>query len=367
MDGLKASIGQLLTHWDALPHPSLKGVLVIVFAALVGAVLDLLARTVALRIVQATETELDDKLLEILRRPVVFLPILGALFYALMSWDIGETARFTLRGLFATGVVFYYGRVALQVSDTLLEHLSHEDGERRGFVQAATLPIFQIGAQVVVYGGAAYFVLLAWNVDVSAWIASAGIVGIAVGFAAKDTLANLFAGVFILADRPYKLNDYLLLETGERGRVTRIGIRTTRMQTNDDVEVIIPNAEMANARIVNESGGRHEKFRIRTVVEVAYGTDVEEARAVLMEVARSTQYVVTDDHEVRPRARLMAFGASGLEFHLLVWVPEPRYKNYVIDQLNTNIYKRFNERGIEIPYSKHEVFLRKLDELTESD
>ncbi|MCP4806087.1 MAG: mechanosensitive ion channel family protein [Proteobacteria bacterium] len=303
----------------------------------------------------------------VLRRPVVVLPILGALFYALMSWDIGDTTRFALRGLFATGVVVYYGRVALQVSETLLEHLSHEDGDRRGFVQAATLPIFQIGAQVVVYGGCTYFVLLAWNVDVSAWIASAGIVGIAVGFAAKDTLANLFAGVFILADRPYKLNDYLLLETGERGRVTRIGIRTTRLQTNDDVEVIIPNAEIANARIVNESGGRHEKFRIRTVVEVAYGSDIEVVREVLMEIALTTRHVVVGDQEVRPRVRFMLFGASGLEFHLLVWVPEPRYKNYVIDQLNTNIYKRFNEMGIEIPYSKHEVFLRRIEDVSDSD
>lgn len=360
MQWIQSNVGVLASHWDALPHPSLKGVLVIVGAALVGAFLDLLARTVALRIVQATATDLDDKLLEILRRPVVLLPIFGALFYALMSWDIGETTRFALRGLYATTVVIYYGRAALQAAECLLEHLSHEDGDSRGLVQAATLPIFQIGAQVVIYGGCIYFVLLAWNVDVSAWIASAGIVGIAVGFAAKDTLANLFAGVFILADRPYKLNDYLVLETGERGRVTRIGIRTTRLQTNDDVEVIIPNAEIANARIVNESGGRHEMFRIRTVVEVAYGSDIDQVREVLHEIALTTQHVVKDRPDVRPKVRFMSFGASGLVFHLLVWVPEPRYKNGVIDILNTSIYKRFEAEEIEIPYSKHEIFLRKV-------
>ena len=75
------------------------------------------------------------------------------------------------------------------------------------------------------------------------------------GFAAKDTLANLFAGVFILADAPYKIGDFIVLDGGERGRVTKIGIRTTRILTRDDVEITIPNATIANSKIINESGG----------------------------------------------------------------------------------------------------------------
>ena len=71
-------------------------------------------------------------------------------------------------------------------------------------------------------------------------LALAGIVGIAIGFTAKDTLANLFSGVFILADRPYKMGDYVNLESGERGRVTHIGIRSTRILTRDDIEVTVP-------------------------------------------------------------------------------------------------------------------------------
>ena len=82
-----------------------------------------------------------------------------------------------------------------------------------------------------------YMVLQVWSVDVTGWLASAGIVGIAVGFAAKDTLANLFSGVFILADRPYKLGDYVNLSSGERGKVTHIGIRSTRLLTRDDIEI----------------------------------------------------------------------------------------------------------------------------------
>jgi MscS family membrane protein len=82
-------------------------------------------------------------------------------------------------------------------------------------------------------------------------LASAGIIGIAVGFAAKDTLANLFSGVFILADSPYKLGDYVVLEDNSRGKVTQISLRSTRMLTRDDVEVTVPNSITGNTKIIN--------------------------------------------------------------------------------------------------------------------
>ena len=361
MEWIQTSTSSAFEVWNSMEHPAARGAVLLLLSFLAGLMLNLVAKTVALRIVEATETDLDDKLLEILGRPITLAPVVGAILYCIQVAAVSDPTRFALRGLFVTVVVFYVGRVALRTSSTVLEHLSTEDGAHTGIVQHATLPIFQIAAQIIVYGGAIYFVLLAWNVDVSAWLASAGIVGIAVGFAAKDTLANLFAGVFILADRPYKLNDYLVLEGGERGRVTGIGIRTTRMQTNDDVEVIIPNAQMANASIINESGGRHEMFRIRAIVEAGYGSDLDQVRAILTEVAQTTEGVVTDRHDIRPRVRFVQFGASGLVFHLLVWVPDPRHKNRVLDRLNTQIYKRFNNEGIEIPFSKHDVYMHRPD------
>jgi small-conductance mechanosensitive channel len=123
----------------------------------------------------------------------------------------------------------------------------------------------------------------------TAWLASAGIVGIAVGFAAKDTLANLFSGVFIMADAPYKIGDYVVLDTGERGEITHIGIRSTRMRTRDDVEVTVPNSIMGNTKIINESGGPYEKYRIRVKVGVAYGSDIDQVEQLLMEIAAANE------------------------------------------------------------------------------
>ena len=84
-----------------------------------------------------------------------------------------------------------------------------------------------------------------------------------------------------MADSPYKEGDYINLDTGERGYVKNIGIRSTRIMTRDDIEITIPNSVIATTKIVNESGGPHEKERVRVDVDIAYGSDLEKAKNIL--------------------------------------------------------------------------------------
>ena len=188
----------------------------------------------------------------------------------------------------------------------------------------------------------------------TAWLASAGILGIAIGFAAKDTLANLFSGIFILADAPYKIGDFILLDSGERGQVTEIGIRSTRILTRDDIEIIIPNAAIANAKIVNESGGPYSKARVRVNVGVAYGSDIDRVRAVLEDIGRKSEFLVDDP---APRVRFRELGESSLNFQLLGWVAEPVQRGVALDELYTAVYKRFAEENITIPFPQRDVHL----------
>ena len=122
--------------------------------------------------------------------------------------------------------------------------------------------------KMLLIGFGAYVFLMIWGINATAWLASAGVIGIAVGFAAKDTLSNLLSGVAIVADTPYKIGDYVVLDSGERGKVTNLGMRSTRLLTRDDVEITVPNAVIANATIINESGGPWVKHRIRSEVAV---------------------------------------------------------------------------------------------------
>ena len=179
--------------------------------------------------------------------------------------------------------------------------------------------------------------------------------GIALGFAAKDTLANLFSGFFIVADSPYKIGDYIILESGERGQVTNVGIRSTRILTRDDVEITLPNALIANGKIINESGGPHLKQRIRIAVGAAYGSDVDRVCEVLGAVADAHEAVCRSP---AARVRMRGFGASSLDFELLCWIEEPELRGRMAHDLYMKVYKAFNDAGIEIPYTKQDLYVK---------
>jgi len=167
----------------------------------------------------------------------------------------------------------------------------------------------------------------------------------------------LFSGIFIVADAPYKIGDYIVLDTGERGQVTHLGMRSTRLLTRDDVEVTIPNAVIANAKIINESGGPWVKHRIRVPLGVAYGSDVDEVCSVLEETAKGHPEVVK---QPGPRVRMRAFGASSLDFELQFWIDHPELRGRIRHDLLKDIYKAFETRGIEIPFPQTDIHLRSM-------
>ena len=219
------------------------------------------------------------------------------------------------------------------------------------------MPILRIAWQVLVIGGLCYFLLISWRINPTSWLASAGVLGLAIGFAAKDTLANLFAGIFILADAPYRIGDFVILQNGQRGVITDIGMRSSRMLTRDDVQITVPNAIIANGDIVNETSGRFQKMRVRVKVGVAYGSDIDQVRATLLSCVEGVEHICNDPE---PRVRFREFGESGLRFELLAWITEPVYRGRVLDQLHTNVYQALRKAGIEIPYPKQDVFIKQM-------
>ncbi len=312
-------------------------------------------RRVLLKLVAKTRTDLDDQVIEVCKQPAFMTILLAGFYLASETLSLPEPFPFIVSGVVKSSVVILWSMAVGRVAMLLLGWM--EEIEKFRLVQTRTMPIFEMLAKTLVVGGAIYLFLLAWHIDVTAWLASAGVVGIAVGFAAKDTLANFFSGVFILADAPYKLGDFVVLGTGERGCVTDIGIRSTRLLTRDDIEIIVPNAVIANTKIINETGGPHAKERVRCTVEVAYGSDLELVKKVLAQAADSTRYLVKDP---APRIRLRELGKSGMRFQVMGWIDEPVLRGRGLDELNTAVYNHLRAAGISIPYPKQDVFIKEL-------
>lgn len=329
--------------------------LILVCAVAAAGIINFVTTRIVARLVRKTKTTVDDDIVAAIRWPLFCTTVLVGAGIAVHRLTDNETATRVMDGIAVTiGAVLWSG-AGMKVGARVIEALAGQEKTVQ-FVQPRTQPAFEILVKTIVVGVAAYVILLAWKVDVTAWLASAGVLGIAVGFAAKDTMGNMISGIFILADAPYKLGDFIILDSGERGEVTDIGIRTTRIMTRDDIQIIIPNAMMANAKIVNESGGPWEKERVRVNVGVSYGSDLDQVRAVLTDIADKSQYFV---QEPAPRIRFRALGESSLDFQLMGWIEEPVLRGRCIDELLTTIYKRFNAEGIQIPFPQRDVHLHK--------
>ena len=335
-------------------NPYLYALTIVIVSLAAAFVAEFITNRVLLRLAERTKTDLDDQFIINIRKPLFLTIVLIGLNFAVKRLPISAAVSPIITKAFITlGVLLWTGAV-MHTGKSLLRVLAARADQHR-FVQQRTLPLFDITLKMVIIGGAAYGVLLTWNVDVTAWLASAGIIGFAIGFASKDTLANLFSGIFIVADAPYQIGDYIVLDSGERGMVTDIGIRSTRILTRDDIQIIIPNAAIGAAKIVNETGGPHPKRRVRCRVGVAYGSDIERVRAVLIRVADDTPEIASDP---APRVRFRTFGDSALNFELLCWVNKPEEKGRVLDILNTKIYHYFEAEGIRIPFPQTDVYIK---------
>ena len=355
-------------------EPWLRAAAAVVAGFVAAYLVDFVVRRVLRVLAKKTKNVADDKLLTLFHRPVRISVVLIGFWVAILQLDLtpeldknGEALSVNheawLGSLLLTLGLFIWTGFAFKFTKLLLQLLSR-DSKRVQVIEPATLPLFDNLAKVLIFGAACYLLVQAWDGDAGALIASAGVAGIAIGFAAKDTLANLFAGVFIIADAPYRLGDFIVLDSGERGQVVNIGLRSTRLLTRDDIEITIPNSVMGAAKIMNETGGPAPSRRLKIPVGVAYGTKVELVKEVLMQVARTSQYPLKDPE---PRTRFRAFGASSLDFELLVWIPEPVLRGQATDALLTDVYNAFGAAGIEIAFPQLDVHLHRAEGAGASD
>ena len=344
----------ILPLWNFLQDfPILLVLMMFVIGYAVGKAIQWLLQAVLTQAAKRTVTDLDDRLIQYLTAPVVQTAVILGLALAAKAFSFGESVDWVLTRLLFTVLLFLWGRAWFRATSLAIKVMSRDASHFMMF-QPRTRPLFEMGIKVVVFSILVWFFMALWNIDGTAWLASAGVIGIAVGFAAKDTLANLISGVSIIADAPYKLGDYIVLDTGERGVVTELGMRSTRLLTRDDVEISIPNAVMGNAKITNESGGPAVEHRIRIPIGVAYGTDPKKVLEVLESVALDSELMLDLP---APRVRMRNFGQSSLDFELLGWIRFPEQRGLARHELLIEMESRFRQEGIRIPFPQHDVHL----------
>jgi small-conductance mechanosensitive channel len=333
---------------------------VLVLALSLGAafVLEFVVLRAARRYVMHTDTEYDNIVLAELRPPLVVTAALTGVFVltqvpAVRSAVVFEPA--TLDTFFGrpslSVIVVVWAFAANRVVNRLVEAVK-DKGSRYDFA-----PVFSNVWTLVVLAGGAATLLYLWGIQITPLLGAAGIAGIAVGFAAKDTVANFFGGIALYFDDTYKLGDYIVLDDGTAGSVVKVGIRSTTLLTRDEVMVTVPNSVLNASKITNESAPQRRR-RVRVPVGVAYGTDVDAFEELGVAVAEATKMVLDSP---KPRMRFRRFGDSALEYELLCWVNGPTRRRRAQHELNRALYVALNDAGIEIPFPKRDVTVTRPD------
>ena len=346
---------QVQPYWNIVQtFPVVEALAIFSLFYLLAFVLRTYVISVLQRLSQRTNTSVDDEIIDLLRKPIFSVVLWIGVIIATRSAGYTEGGAGYITPIALTMIVLAITRASLSISGLVIRAISN-DPVRFESIDIRTEPLLIIVSKIVILLISAYAALMIWGINPVGLLASAGVVGIAVGFAAKDTLANLFSGMFILADRPYKLGDYINMSSGERGKVTHIGIRSTRILTRDDIEVTIPNGVIGNAMVVNESGGSHIKMRIRVPMECSYDADLDQVEEVLMQVAQEHQDIC---EYPAARVRFRGFADSGISVQLMGWIDEPELRGRVIHSVVKNIHKAFRDNVLEIPYPKRDIMVK---------
>jgi len=302
-----------------------------------------------------TETNLDDLIIDLIRRPAFILIILFGFIHSFMRLNISIGIRATIYQIYSLIVIFIGIYIVYKIFDGVLDEISERRlGDTFGTVLK---PVFEkIGAIIIVVGGLA----LALNVigfDITALLAGAGVAGLVIAFAAQDTLSNFFSGMHLLLDRPFTMGDVILLETGEYCRVESVGMRSTKLYSIFDHELIVlPNNNIANQKIVNLVQP-DTKMRVGIDVGVAYGSDLEKVRKILNEVVQNHDDIVNNE-EYPSIVRFKEFGESSLNFMVRFWVDDYMKQWEVASEVRDRINRRFKEEGITIPFPQRTVWLK---------
>lgn len=304
--------------------------------------------------VQKTETILDDLLLEALDLPITIGITLAVFYAAIIFSDLNQPI---LDVALREAAILLGAFTLYKIIGALLHWYTVEVAPTKNLSMGGMEKTAGRIAGFVIFSVAVIMVLDTAGVEVTPLIASLGIAGLAVALAFQDTLSNFFAGVYISVDRPIKEGDYVLLETGQEGYITKIGWRSTKIRMLANNSIVVPNSKIASSIIVNYYSPDKE-MAVVVPVSVSYDSDLSKVEKATVEVATEIQKTVNGAvRDFKPFIRYTSFGDSGISFNAILRVGEYADKYPVTHEFIKALHARYKKEGIEIPYPKRHVYV----------
>ena len=297
-----------------------------------------------------------NKIFKICIKPAVQLLVLGVLA-ALLSesrfppnmLSIIQGVIFVLSTFIALLLIFNIGKVLIE---TYSESLSKKNASS---LQAEFMPLIRKLWAIFIILAGLMIVMKHFHYDIISLVAALGVGSLAIGLAAKDTLANMISGFTIMVDRPIRPGDRIVMNDGEMGDVVAIGLRSTKIQKMDHTLLIVPNNDLVNARITNLSYP-DPRIVVQIKIGVSYESDIDQVKKCLLDEAKKVMYCLS---QPEPTVYFNELGEFALILGLNFWVSSWAERALALDAFHSAIKKRFKQEGIEIPYPVKTIYVKK--------
>lgn len=323
-------------------------------------IVHLIVRLIQLKITSRTETDLDDRIVAVLKKSAKRLVHVSAIYLAILHLDTVIKGTWTVYadGVFFITVVLLITILLSGIINEIFQwYLESVAVKTESTLDDELIPLARRVVNIILYSIAIVTCLDHFNIDIKALIVSLGVGSLAVALAAQETLANMIAGFVIMVDRPFRVGDRINFPKSNKvGDVIKIGLRSTKILDFDNNIVTIPNADIVKNDIINFSYPNIQ-IRLKIDVDVCYGTDLEKAKALLVETVSSFETVLEDP---KPAAYVVDFKESGVGLTVIGRVRNYRELWDTLDMARMKIYKVFNEHQIAFAFP-HRVVIQKND------
>ena len=331
-------------------------ILIIAAFIALGYIIKFVFNAYIIRFAKKTKTKIDDIIVEAVKIPIIIIPALVGLNLALQpryitlpDWIAPHTSL-----IFELLIAVIVILTVTKITSGLIKYY----GVVRPSVKTIVPTVDKIFKAFIAFIGF-MIVLHVLGVPITAPLAAAGIGGIAIAFALQSTLNDFLSGIYIMADRPVRVGDYIELETGQKGYVVSVGWRSTRIRELPNDIIIIPNSKLASTIVTNYYLPEREMACL-VQVGVSYGSDLEKVEKVTIDVAKKVMSRVPGGvKEFEPFIRYHTFSDFSINFTFILRVNEYVDKYLLTHEFIKELHKRYKKEGIVIPFPIRTVYMKR--------
>lgn len=335
----------------------LGAILIILFALIMRTLFAKIIIKILKRFTDKTKNKIDDHLLDIICPPLTFSFIIMGIMFAVITLDMPENADIFMNRITKSLIAYTILWAVYRASDKISMLLSKVTTKTETKIDDMLLPLLQKSIKVIVISLGVIVIADQWDYNIAGILAGLGLGGLAFALAAKDTASNLFAGITIMLDKPFKIGDWIATSAVE-GTVEEMGFRSTKVRTFENALVFVPNSLVSNDAIINWS--KRGKRRITYKLGLTYATKSEEINECVSKITA----MLKNNSDIHPETIFVyfeGFGDSSLNIFVYFFTKTTVWQEFleVRHDVNLRIMNIVEELGLSIAFPSQSIYIEK--------